>query len=98
MKCPNCEFEAHPKVLSCPYCGKLLLGMGKRRVEKLIPLWVLLGINVVSIIGILLLGRFLNQSGYQNYTMVYYALIIVLIAYNIIYGIIWAVTKLVKSK
>ena len=96
MRCPRCGFEAHAKVLNCPNCGKSLLIMGKRLAEKLIPLWVQLGTNVVAIIGIILLGRFLNQSGYQHYTHLSVALIIVLIGYNLIYGIIWAITRLAR--
>ena len=57
MKCPRCGIETSEDVYRCPNCGNTLRIREQAIIQKLMPLWVLVGINVAAIFGIVQIYR-----------------------------------------
>jgi len=100
VKCPRCGIETTEEAYSCPNCGGTLRIREQPLVQKLIPLWLLIGINTLAIIGIVQIYRSVANAPSDPYgamieNMPWAAFIVILVSivalvvFDLIYLLVW---------
>ena len=100
VKCPRCGIETTEEAYSCPNCGGTLRIREQPLVQKLIPLWLLIGINTLAIIGIVQIYRSVANAPADPYgsaienmpwgsVLIILASIIALLIFDGIYLLVW---------